>query len=59
MAAFRCFIKSEHEDKGMDCIELFQGFQACLGNHPDHYSDIMATAANNVDAAVEVSGAEE
>ena len=30
--AFGCFIRSEHEDKGMDCLEEFKAFQvpACL-----------------------------
>ena len=25
--AFRCFIKSDHPDKGMDCIPQFKAFQ--------------------------------
>jgi intermembrane space import and assembly protein 40 len=25
--AFKCFIVSEHEDKGMDCLEEFRHFQ--------------------------------
>ncbi len=31
--AFTCFMKSEHEDKGMDCIDQFKSFQVrCCGD---------------------------
>jgi intermembrane space import and assembly protein 40 len=25
--AFACFIRSEHEDQGMDCLDEFKAFQ--------------------------------
>ncbi|KAL4457652.1 hypothetical protein ABPG75_012517 [Micractinium tetrahymenae] len=39
--AFGCFIRSEHEDKGMDCLPEFAAFQACLQKHPEHVARIM------------------
>ncbi|KAL6771997.1 hypothetical protein ACKKBG_A28580 [Auxenochlorella protothecoides x Auxenochlorella symbiontica] len=42
--AFRCFIKSEHPDKGMDCIPQFKAFQECLQKHPEHVEGIMDDA---------------
>ncbi|KAL5614657.1 uncharacterized protein BROUX77_000494 [Berkeleyomyces rouxiae] len=35
--AFSCFVYSEEEPKGMDCIEKFQGMQTCFRAHPDIY----------------------
>jgi hypothetical protein len=37
-AAFSCFVFSEEEPKGMDCIEKFQGMQNCFREHPDVYA---------------------
>lgn len=39
--AFGCFIRSEHEDKGMDCLEQFKAFQVCLQKNPEHLAKIM------------------
>ncbi|KAJ5585809.1 hypothetical protein N7450_005596 [Penicillium hetheringtonii] len=36
-AAFSCFVYSEEEPKGIDCIEKFQGMQNCFRAHPDIY----------------------
>ncbi|KAJ5974101.1 hypothetical protein N7481_011311 [Penicillium waksmanii] len=36
-AAFSCFVYSEEEPKGIDCIEKFQGMQNCFRAHPDVY----------------------
>jgi intermembrane space import and assembly protein 40 len=38
-AAFSCFVKSETEPKGMDCIEAFKVMQDCFKEHPDEYPD--------------------
>ncbi|PHH77602.1 hypothetical protein CDD80_429 [Ophiocordyceps camponoti-rufipedis] len=35
--AFSCFVYSEEEPKGMDCIEKFQEMQDCFRKHPDIY----------------------
>ena len=37
-AAFSCFVFSEEEPKGMDCIDKFQGMQNCFRAHPDVYA---------------------
>lgn len=37
-AAFSCFVFSEEEPKGMDCIDKFQGMQDCFRAHPDVYA---------------------
>ncbi|KAJ5263619.1 hypothetical protein N7478_011224 [Penicillium angulare] len=36
-AAFSCFVYSEEEPKGMDCIEKFKDMQDCFRQHPDVY----------------------
>ncbi|KAJ5099333.1 hypothetical protein N7532_006334 [Penicillium argentinense] len=36
-AAFSCFVYSQEEPKGIDCIEKFQGMQNCFRAHPDVY----------------------
>lgn len=38
-AAFSCFVYSEAEPKGMDCIEKFRDMQTCFRQHPDVYGD--------------------
>ncbi|KAJ6499981.1 hypothetical protein C8R47DRAFT_1008829, partial [Mycena vitilis] len=35
--AFSCFIYSEDEPKGINCVEKFQGMQTCFREHPDVY----------------------
>ncbi|KAH7324834.1 hypothetical protein B0I35DRAFT_348099 [Stachybotrys elegans] len=35
--AFSCFIYSEEEPKGMDCIDKFQGMQECFRKYPEIY----------------------
>lgn len=37
--AFSCFIHSEEEPKGIDCVEKFKGMQACFKEHPEVYGD--------------------
>jgi len=38
-AAFSCFVFSEAEPKGVDCVEKFQAMQDCFKLHPDVYGD--------------------
>ncbi|BGP28265.1 mitochondrial intermembrane space import and assembly protein [Rhodotorula toruloides] len=38
-AAFSCFIYSEAEPKGIDCVEKFRNMQECFRKHPDIYGD--------------------
>lgn len=38
-AAFSCFVYSEAEPKGIDCVEKFQHMQDCFREHPEHYAE--------------------
>lgn len=38
LAAYRCFLESETEPKGMDCMEQFKSMQACVADHPEEYN---------------------
>lgn len=38
IAAYRCFLESETEPKGMDCMDQFKSMQACIAEHPDEYN---------------------
>ncbi|KAI8384953.1 uncharacterized protein BYT42DRAFT_468427, partial [Radiomyces spectabilis] len=37
--AFSCFVYSEAEPKGVDCIEKFKAMQDCFRQYPDVYGD--------------------
>lgn len=37
--AFSCFVYSEQEPKGIDCVEKFKAMQNCFREHPDVYGD--------------------
>lgn len=37
--AFSCFIYSEAEPKGIDCVEKFQGMQTCFRKYPEYYAE--------------------
>src|ERR1700709_770572 len=37
--AFSCFIYSEEEPKGINCVEKFKGMQDCFRDHPDIYGE--------------------
>lgn len=36
-AAFSCFVYSNEEPKGVECIEKFKGMQDCFRQHPEMY----------------------
>ncbi|KAJ1945688.1 Oxidoreductase [Linderina pennispora] len=38
-SAFSCFVYSEEEPKGMDCIDKFKAMQDCFRAHPEEYGD--------------------
>ncbi|ANB15227.1 Mia40p [Sugiyamaella lignohabitans] len=38
-AAFSCFVYSEADPKGIDCVEKFQGMQDCFRRYPEVYSE--------------------
>ncbi|GAA5869853.1 hypothetical protein JCM16303_001819 [Sporobolomyces ruberrimus] len=37
--AFSCFVYSEAEPKGVDCVEKFRNMQECFRKHPDIYGN--------------------
>jgi intermembrane space import and assembly protein 40 len=37
--AFSCFVYSEDEPKGINCVEKFQNMQNCFRAHPEIYAD--------------------
>ena len=39
--AFKCFIYSKEDQKGVDCLGAFQDMQTCFGKYPDLYSDYL------------------
>mmetsp|Transcript_4501 Transcript_4501/g.7890 ORF Transcript_4501/g.7890 Transcript_4501/m.7890 type:complete len:137 (-) Transcript_4501:189-599(-) len=38
ISAYRCFLESETEPRGMDCMEKFQTMQDCMNSHPEEYN---------------------
>ena len=40
--AFSCFVFSEQEPKGIDCVEKFKAMQDCFREHPDVYAEGMS-----------------
>mmetsp|Transcript_7558 Transcript_7558/g.7496 ORF Transcript_7558/g.7496 Transcript_7558/m.7496 type:complete len:247 (-) Transcript_7558:329-1069(-) len=37
--AFSCFIYSESEPKGIECIKKFENMRNCFREHPEHYKE--------------------
>ncbi|KAK8442773.1 Oxidoreductase [Candidozyma auris] len=37
--AFSCFVYSETEPKGIDCIKKFEAMRTCFRQHPEHYKE--------------------
>ena len=50
-AAFSCFVFSQEEPKGVDCIEHFKTMQNCFREHPEIYG---AELEDDEDGAAEV-----
>lgn len=38
-SAFSCFVTSDAEPKGMDCLDDFRAMQECFRRYPEHYKD--------------------
>ena len=53
VVAYRCFLESKAEERGSDCLEQFQGMQACFVEHADYYEK------KNADANAAAAAAEE
>jgi mitochondrial intermembrane space import and assembly protein 40 len=37
--AFACFVYSEEEPKGIECVEKFRAMQDCFRAHPEIYAE--------------------
>lgn len=46
-SAFSCFVYSEAEPKGIDCVEKFQHMQDCFRKYPEHYEDQLKEASDD------------
>ncbi|KAJ2816183.1 Oxidoreductase, partial [Coemansia furcata] len=61
-AAFSCFIYSEAEPKGMDCVDAFKAMQDCFRAHPEEYANEIGDDddddKDDSNAAIEDSGDE-
>lgn len=55
-AAFSCFVYSNEEPKGVDCIEKFKGMQDCFRAHPDVYGAELEDDEYEAGAAAEGEG---
>ncbi|KAL4941918.1 hypothetical protein BDV06DRAFT_193404 [Aspergillus oleicola] len=62
-AAFSCFVYSEEEPKGIDCIDKFKAMQDCFRAHPDVYGaeledddEVAAAAATSEPAVTDAPG---
>lgn len=62
-AAFSCFVYSESEPKGIDCIKKFEDMRGCFRRYPEHYKEELYEddAESGVEGSVEgsVEGAAE
>ncbi|KAH7339871.1 hypothetical protein B0J17DRAFT_569919 [Rhizoctonia solani] len=51
--AFSCFVHSNEEPKGVDCVEKFKAMQDCFREHPDVYGEELDDDDEAPDAASE------
>lgn len=69
-SAFSCFVYSEAEPKGIDCVEKFQHMQDCFRKYPEHYAEQLKETSddeepqdkakvNTIESAPNVSSAKE
>ncbi|CAR22953.1 Mia40p [Lachancea thermotolerans CBS 6340] len=53
-AAFSCFVYSEEDPKGIDCIEKFKGMQDCFRKYPEHYAEQIKDEEDAAEAAAQL-----
>ena len=53
--AFSCFVFSEADPKGIDCVEKFKAMQECFREHPDVYGDGACITLFSKDFNVQIS----
>ncbi|KDQ53552.1 hypothetical protein JAAARDRAFT_209908 [Jaapia argillacea MUCL 33604] len=56
--AFSCFVFSEQEPKGIDCVEKFKAMQDCFREHPDVYGEDIMNDDDDEDGEVGPSSQE-
>ncbi|KII92113.1 hypothetical protein PLICRDRAFT_122409 [Plicaturopsis crispa FD-325 SS-3] len=54
--AFSCFVHSEEEPKGIECVEKFKGMQNCFREHPDVYGEDIMDDDDEEDGKVPAEG---
>ncbi|KAF8908791.1 hypothetical protein CPB85DRAFT_1414558 [Mucidula mucida] len=54
--AFSCFVHSDAEPKGINCVEKFQGMQNCFREHPDVYSQELMDDDDEEESATKPDG---
>lgn len=47
--AFSCFVFSETEPKGIDCIKKFENMRSCFKKHPEDYKEELYTDDHELD----------
>jgi mitochondrial intermembrane space import and assembly protein 40 len=52
--AFSCFVFSEQEPKGIDCVEKFKAMQDCFREHPDIYAEGGLTVSVTLESVVPI-----
>ena len=45
--AFSCFVFSEAEPKGADCVDHFKNMQKCFQEYPEYYADQLKDDADD------------
>lgn len=55
--AFSCFVFSEADPKGIDCVEKFKAMQECFREHPDVYGEGTFSSSLFISSLMAYSGA--
>jgi len=42
VGSFSCFVKSQAEEKGADCVTFFKDLQQCMATHPEAFQEFFA-----------------
>jgi len=51
-AAFSCFVYSNEEPKGVECIEKFKGMQDCFRQHPEMYGSELEDDEDDIEEEI-------
>lgn len=57
--AFSCFVYSEAEPKGIDCVEKFRGMQECFRRYPEYYAEQIKDEEDAAAAAAQMESENE